>query len=207
MPRKAAASESLHTTALAELERSATPTELRVVRSFFSAVKRLYADKRKKFDRVLPFADYLVDRWDKARALGFGKGTNVYDSCLVIGDVKVGKDCWIGPFTILDGSGGLVIGDGCTISAGVHLYTHDNVAKTLDPTKEIERSPVRIGNRVYLGPHVVVARGVTIGDGVVVGAQSFVNRDLPAGAKAAGSPARILDAKHEKPAAAKKPTR
>src|SRR5688572_16453516 len=114
---KGAPRKSLHDTPLAELESAGTPTEVRVVRAFFSAMRRLYAEKRTKFGRVLPLADYLVDRWDKARVLGFGKGTNVYDSCLVIGDVKVGKDCWIGPFTILDGSGGLEIGDGCTISA------------------------------------------------------------------------------------------
>jgi hypothetical protein len=61
-------------------------------------------------------ADYLVDRWDKARMLGFGEDISAYDSCLVIGDVKVGKGCWIGPFAILDGYGGLTIGDCCTIS-------------------------------------------------------------------------------------------
>ena len=33
-----------------------------------------------------------------------------YDSVLVIGDVQVGKNTWIGPFVVLDGSGGLEIG-------------------------------------------------------------------------------------------------
>ena len=159
---------------------------------FARVVRRLVEKKRTQFARVLPLGDYFVDRWDKAKLLGFGEGTSVYDSCLVIGEVKVGKNCWIGPYTILDGSGGLEIGDDCTISAGVHVYSHDNVENTLDRTKPIERTPVVIGSHVYLAPYTVVTRGVTIGDFVVVGAHSLVREDVPSRTKVAGVPARVL---------------
>jgi acetyltransferase-like isoleucine patch superfamily enzyme len=188
-------SDTLHRSVEEELTREGARTEVRVLRAFYAALDRLVALKRDRFKRVLPLADYLVDRWDKARVLGFGEGTSVYDSCLVIGDVKVGKACWIGPYTILDGSGGLEIGDHCTVSAGVHVYSHDNIAQTLDPSQPIERTPVKIGSNVYLGPHTVVARGVTIGDRVVVGANSLVTSDLPSGCRAAGNPARVLSTK------------
>lgn len=155
-------------------------------------VKRLVESKRTQFARVLPLGDYFVDRWDKAKLLGFGEGTSVYDSCLVIGDVKVGKNCWVGPYTILDGSGGLEIGDDCTISAGVHVYSHDNVQNTLDRSKPVERTPVKIGSHVYLAPYTVVTRGVTIGDHVVVGAHSLVRDDVPSRSKVAGVPAKLL---------------
>jgi acetyltransferase-like isoleucine patch superfamily enzyme len=47
-------------------------------------------------------------------------------------DVTVGKNCWIGPNVILDGSGGgLFIGDYVDISAGVHIYTHDTVKRAI----------------------------------------------------------------------------
>ena len=75
----------------------------------------------KKWKRTLPFGDYFVDRWEKANELGFGKGTSIYDSAIVIGDVKVGENTWIGPNVILDGSGGLQIGSWCSISAGVQI--------------------------------------------------------------------------------------
>ena len=48
----------------------------------------------------MPVGDYLVDRWEKARELGFGKGASIYDSAIVIGDVKVGEESWIGPNVI-----------------------------------------------------------------------------------------------------------
>jgi acetyltransferase-like isoleucine patch superfamily enzyme len=146
-----------------------------------------------RFRRTLPFGDYVVDRWEKARALGFGEGASIYDSALVIGDVTVGEQTWIGPGVVLDGSGGLAIGAYCSISAGVQIYSHDSVAWATSGGKvEIERAPTRIGDRCYIGPNTIVAKGVTIGDGSVVGAGSVVLSDLPAGSRAAGAPCRII---------------
>jgi acetyltransferase-like isoleucine patch superfamily enzyme len=183
--------DSLFTSLRKELATAAASVALDGVHAALSKLDGLVATKRQKFARVLPLADYLVDRWDKARVLGFGEGSTVYDSCLVLGDVTMGKHCWVGPFTVLDGSGGLEVGDSCTFSAGAQVYTHDSVRSTLEDAP-IERSPVKIGDRVYVGPNSVIARGVTIGDRVVIGANSFVNADIPAGMKAAGNPARIL---------------
>lgn len=153
------------------------------------------AEVKGRWQRGLPFADYIVDRWQKARALGFGGGTSIYDSALVIGDVAVGQNTWIGPYTVLDGSGGLVIGDTCSISAGVQIYTHDTVEWAVSGgVAEVGRAPVTIGNRCYIGPNSIISKGVTIGDGCVVGANSFVNRDIPSGMKVWGSPARIVGA-------------
>ena len=134
----------------------------------------------------------VVDRWDKAQVLGFGKGTSVYDSAIVIGDVAVGEGTWIGPFELLDGSGGLTIGSHCSISAGVQIYTHDTVAWALSTgAREADRAPVVIGDGCYVGPNAVISKGVTIGDRCVVGSNSFVNSDLPNDSRAWGVPARI----------------
>jgi acetyltransferase-like isoleucine patch superfamily enzyme len=146
-----------------------------------------------RWQRTLPFGDYFVDRWEKARILGFGEGTSIYDSSLVLGDVKVGSHTWIGPFTILDGSGGLEIGSYCSISAGVQIYTHDTVKWALSGGEVgPEKAPVKIGSRCYLGPNTVIAKGVTIGDGVVIGANSLVTSDIPRGSKAVGTPCRVI---------------
>jgi len=146
-----------------------------------------------KWHRSLPFGDYFVDRWEKARLLGFGEGASIYDSALVLGDVKVGANTWIGPFTILDGSGGLEIGSFCSISAGVQIYTHDSVRWALSGGQEsLERAPVKIGSRCYIGPNAVIAKGVTIGDGCIIGANSLVLSDIPSGSKAYGTPCQVM---------------
>ena len=74
----------------------------------FSELKNSLDEKMlREFNRSLPFADLLFNRWQRAQKLGFGKDTSIYDSSVVLGNVKVGKNTWIGPYTILDGSGHL----------------------------------------------------------------------------------------------------
>jgi len=146
-----------------------------------------------KLERSVPFADVLFDRWERAASLGFGEGTSVYDSSHIFGDVKVGKNTWIGPFTILDGTGGLTIGDNCSISASVQIYSHDSVQWAVSGgTAKYEYAATSIGNNCYIAPGSVLAMGVHIGDGSIVGANSFVNRSFPEGSKIGGSPARLL---------------
>jgi len=52
--------------------------------------------------------------------------------------------------------------------------------------------PVHIGNHVWLGMGVVVLKGVSIGDGSIVAANSVVTRSIPAGVIAAGNPAKVI---------------
>jgi acetyltransferase-like isoleucine patch superfamily enzyme len=156
-------------------------------------IARLQAEKMQRWKRRVSVGDLLTERDENARQYGFGEGTTCYDNVLVLGDVQVGKHTWIGPNVILDGQAGLEIGDYCSISAGVHIYTHHTVLWSLSGgAQRIERAPTKVGSRVYIGPNSVVSKGVTIGDGVVIGALSLVNRDIPSGMKAFGQPARII---------------
>ena len=163
---------------------------LRIVREFLSA---LSVRKKEDFNRRVSVGDLLTERGDNAAMYGFGEGTTMYDNVLVLGEVKVGRQTWIGPNCILDGSGGsLEIGDWCSISAGVQIYTHNTVKRSISLGVEpIEYAPTKIGHGVYIGPNAVIQMGVSIGDKAIVGANSFVNRDVPSNSKAFGSPAKI----------------
>lgn len=142
---------------------------------------------------MLPFGDYFIDRWEKARLLGFGEGTSVYDNVVVIGDVEVGGNTWIGPNVVLDGGGKLTIGSNCSISAGVQIYSHDSVRWAVSGgTEPYEYAQTSIGSNCYIGPNTIISKGVTLGDGCIVGANSFVNRSFPDGSKIAGSPAKLI---------------
>ena len=149
---------------------------------------------RATYDRSLPFADAQFDRWERARSLGFGEKTSIYDSSAVFGKVHVGTNTWIGPFTILDGSGGgLKIGDYCSISAGVHIYTHDTVLWAVSGgVQDARKAAVAIGSNTYIGAQCVIVAGVTIGSRCVIAANSLVNRDVPEGTIVGGTPARVL---------------
>lgn len=167
-----------------------------MLEQLLDSLKSLWLKRRREVDaafkRTLPFADYIVDRWEKARELGFGEGASIYDSVLVLGNVNVGNKTWIGPFVVLDGTGGLEIGSNCSISAGVQIYSHDTVKwATSGGEVPYEYAKTFIGNNCYIGPNTVIAKGVSIGDRCVIGANSLVLHDMPAGSKGYGSPCRI----------------
>lgn len=149
-------------------------------------------------DRDLPFEELAFDRWERARRLSFGEGSSVYHSAYVYGDVRADEGSWIGPMVVLDGSGGgIAIGHHCSISAGVHVYTHDTVAWALTGGRaEPARGPVTIGACTYVGAQVVIGRGVTIGEQCVIGAHSYVNTDVPARSIVLGAPGRVCGRVH-----------
>jgi carbonic anhydrase/acetyltransferase-like protein (isoleucine patch superfamily) len=161
------------------------------LRAIYSAAR---AEMQSRWARDLPDSELVLDdRWQRAARLGFGRDSSIYQSAYVYGTPRVGHDVWVGPLTLLDATGGLTIGDFVTISAGVQIYTHDTVARTVSGgVAPIDRSPVTIGDRTYVGSQTVVARGVSIGNGCVIGANSFVNRDIPDEAFAVGSPCRVI---------------
>jgi acetyltransferase-like isoleucine patch superfamily enzyme len=167
-----------------------TDAWLALARQFLNVLARR---KKDRFNRRVSVGDLLTDRADNAAMYGFGEGATMYDNVLVLGDVRVGRHTWIGPGCILDGSGGgLEIGDWCSISAGVQIYTHHTVRRSVSLGVEpIDYASTRIGNGVYLGPNTIVQMGVVIGDRAVVGANSLVNCNIPPRARAFGSPARV----------------
>jgi acetyltransferase-like isoleucine patch superfamily enzyme len=162
-------------------------------------LKALWLERRRavagQHRRSLPLADYVVDRWEKARELGFGEGASVYDSVLVLGDVKVGANTWIGPFVVLDGSGGLSIGSNCSISAGVQVYSHDSIRWAVSGgAAPYAHAATAIGDNCYIGPNAVIGKGVQIGSGCIIGANSLVLTDIPSGSKAHGTPCQVTGA-------------
>ena len=94
-----------------------------------------------------------------------------------VGEPTIGEGCWIGAFTVIDGSGGLSIGRGCDISAGAQIYSHSTVKRVItDRVAEIERSPTRIGDFVHIGAGAVILMGCSIGDHCVIGAGAVVSQ-------------------------------
>ena len=167
-----------------------------LLKVIIAGLYELRREKFERFNRHVSVGDLLFDREDTSRFYGFGEGTTCYNNVLILGEVSVGKNTWIGPNVVLDGSGGLEIGEFVSISAGVQIYSHTTVARsTTKGSQPIEKISTKIGNGVYIGPNAIIQMGVNVGDGAVIGALSLVNCDVPAGAKAFGSPIRIIATK------------
>ena len=54
------------------------------------------------------------------------------------------------------------------------------------------RKPIKIGGRSWIGFNVIILKGVTVGDGSVVGAGSVVTGEIPPGVIAIGNPCRVI---------------
>lgn len=115
------------------------------------------------------------------------------------GQLSIGAGSYVGPYTTINVHGEVTIGRDCLIAEMVSIRDVDHAFA--DPGVPVahqgyRQAPTRIGDGVWLGARVSVLRGVTIGPGCVVGAQSVVTRDLPAGAIAVGVPARVIGWRH-----------
>ncbi|MEO1045705.1 MAG: acyltransferase [Pseudomonadota bacterium] len=83
-----------------------------------------------------------------------------------------------------------------TFRAGIHIGAESYVAfgariMTHDFTRGLYLH-TRIGERCFIGGQSLILPGVTIGDGVIVGAGSVVTKDIPSHCAVAGNPARIV---------------
>jgi acetyltransferase-like isoleucine patch superfamily enzyme len=166
------------------------------IKKLWRQLKTLHAKQRdftrKKYDRVNPFAEDLFEWEEKGRLYGC-KNTRIYDSATIIGDVKLGDNVWIGPSCIVDGSGGLSIGDNCDISAGVKIFSHDTVRRALSGGKlKTEHAPVSIGKNCFIGTDSIILKGTSIGDRCLVAANSTVSGKFPDDSIIAGVPARKI---------------
>ena len=105
--------------------------------------------------------------------------------------VKIGKGVGIFENTVINPSEPVEIGDYCGIGADVMIWTH---GAWLDITQGFpaEFGPVKIGDNVWLPARSIVLPNVTIGNNVVIGINSIINRSLPDGCFAAGSPCKVI---------------
>ncbi len=87
----------------------------------------------------------------------------------------------------------VTIGDNVLIAPNVTLsVTGHPVHHELRKNGEMYSFPITIGNNVWIGSHVVINPGVTIGDNSVIGAGSIVTKDIPPNVVAAGVPCRVI---------------
>ena len=88
-----------------------------------------------------------------------GKGTWIAPNAYIVGDVRIGKNCYIGFGANIRGDfGTITVGDETLVEEGVIIHTGEKV---------------EIGNRVIIG-HMVMVHGATIEDCALIGMQSMI---------------------------------
>ena len=98
---------------------------------------------------------------------------------------KLGNKTDIGAFTYINAKNGVTIENGVQIGSHCAIYS----ISTID-NKEGE---VILKRNCKIGSHSIIMPGVTIGENAIVGAFTFVNKDIPANATAIGIPVKIIE--------------
>ncbi len=128
----------------------------------------------------------MSDRFDNWRypAIEEGSLTEYFWTVRHKQNFFLGDKTDIGAFTYINAKNGVTIEDRVQIGSHCAIYS----VSTIDQ----KEGPVVLKSNCKIGSHCVIMPGVTIGANAVVGAFTFVNRDIPDNATALGVPARIM---------------
>ena len=85
------------------------------------------------------------------------------------------------------------IGRNCAIAWGVTICDHDFHKLYKNGKQRVETAPVVIEDGVWIGMNATILKGVTVGRGAVIGADTVVTRDVPSACICAGNPARVVE--------------
>ena len=106
--------------------------------------------------------------------------------------LSIGDHTYINRSASIDCTQEITIGDYCAISDNVQILDSDFHPITYNGKTSTMSKPVHIGNHVWIGRSAIILKGVTIGDGAIVGAGCVVTRDVPARCLVVGNPARVI---------------
>jgi len=120
-------------------------------------------------------------------------------------EITIGNRCFLGKSTIVAASS-VTIGDDVMLSWGVTITDHDSHSLDFDKRANdvtewrhgrkcwdhVAVSPVTIQNKAWIGFGATILKGITIGEGAIVGAQAVVTRDVPPWSIVGGNPAKLI---------------
>ncbi len=138
---------------------------------------------------------------DKRRSILVEMGVDLADNCLINPPLEINYGChlsighksFINSGAIILDNGQVTIGDRVMLGPRVQIYT---AAHALDVERRIAgeetAKPITIEDNVWIGGGSILLPGVRIGHDAVVGAGSVVTKDVAAGDRVAGNPARSI---------------
>ena len=106
----------------------------------------------------------------------------VHPQASVIGNVVIGKHCYIGPGAAIRGDfGRIIIKDGCNVQENCTIHMFPGVEVVLEENAHVGHGAIihgcHIGENCLIGMNAVLMDNVVLGEGCIVGALSFIKAD------------------------------
>jgi acetyltransferase-like isoleucine patch superfamily enzyme len=137
------------------------------------------------------------DGYSPGGTVAIGPGARISEGVILApygGSITIGRDVYLGPYTVLYGHGGLTIGDDVLIAAHVTIIpSNHGFASLAQPIRRQQPSAsgIAIGDDVWIGAGARILDGVSIGAGSIVGAGAVVTKSIPPQSIALGVPAKV----------------
>ena len=108
--------------------------------------------------------------------------------------LNIGTGCRIGPYSIFNCGDDISIGGDSIFGGYCYFQTSNHGIKKGELIKNQKHTygKISIGEGVWIGAHVKILAGTSIGDGAVIGANAVVTKDIPSNAIAVGTPAQVI---------------
>jgi len=141
-------------------------------------------------DRFFPGAGLFIDHYAYVNCGGA-------DWCGDRGYFRTGKNCEIGPYSVIWCAGGVEFGDNVHLGSHVVISAHTSIQVPPwenDPDTKLQTqfAPVVVESHVLIGPGSAILPGVRIGHHALIGAGSTVTCDIAPYSVAVGNPARVV---------------
>ncbi|MCT4630856.1 acyltransferase [Winogradskyella sp.] len=130
--------------------------------------------------------------------VSIGKKARFADFCEVQArnsTITIGNNFNINNFSRIISFSGISIGNNVTIAQFVSVLDHDHHYEFIENELKFDgydTGKIKIGNNVWIADKAVVLRGVTIGDNVIIAANTVVNKNVPDNCIIAGVPFKII---------------
>jgi acetyltransferase-like isoleucine patch superfamily enzyme len=154
----------------------------------------------------------ITNMQNNRNKITIGRFTNIRGHLQVFnqgGEIHIGEYCYVGENSKIWSAQSVIIGDRVLIAHNVNI--HDNISHPLDSRErhndyrriigltenvtdfyDLVPKPVVIKNDAWIGLNAIILKGVTIGEGAIVGAGSVVTKDVPDYTVVVGNPARVI---------------
>lgn len=108
-------------------------------------------------------------------------------------NIEIGENFFANTNLVILDAAKVIIGDNVFIAPNAGIYTAGHPMEIEQRNQGLEYAkPITIGNNVWIGGHVAILPGVSIGDNTTIGAGSVVTKDIPANVLAVGNPCRAI---------------